>query len=124
MDLAYHFDLAVDELFDKADLASLPFDKTDLKNFIKRHERKPVVLANLYIQLNKAENVAVKHDIILFKRMIEGVAHMFVKAAIEAQNEKVLSLNERRKREDEGRRLEEIEKVAREEGFFVNEEDK
>lgn len=123
MDLAHYFDQAVDDLFDKADLSKLPFDKTDLKNFIKRHERKPVVLANLQVELNKTANIAVKHDIFLFKRMVEGVAHMFVRTAIESHHHKVVSLNERRRREDENRAKAEIERVATEEGFFVKDKE-
>lgn len=61
-------------------------EKTEIKNYLLRHERKKVCLENLCAQILRAEaKVRVRMDQAKFHALIDTTARMFCKAAIDSR---------------------------------------
>lgn len=75
-------------------------------NFFMKHERKEICLNNLCAEIMAIENRRLDFNAYTYVELIEAVAKMFCERSLTVQDQKLMSTNERRRLEDENRRLE------------------
>ena len=112
------FDQAIINHIDRAKIGSLGGDRRDIKAFFKNHERKSVVIDKCFKQIEIAEKKStLKFNVYGFQKLIEAAAAMFMDAAIEERNQKLLSENEKARRVKEHTRLDDFEEEMKEAGY-------
>ena len=112
------FDQAIVNFIDRAPIGSLGGDRRDIKAFLKNHERKSVVIDKVFGQLEIADKKStLKFDVYGFQKLIEAAAAMYMDAAIEERNQKLLSNNEKARRIKEHTKLDDFEEEMKEAGY-------
>lgn len=77
-----------------------------VKNFLLRHERREICLNNLCAEISRIEGLSINFNAEKYRYTIAQVVNMFATRALEVHEQKLLSNAERRRREDENRRIE------------------
>lgn len=101
-------ELQVAEYFDSWIIAT--FKAENLRNYLLRHERKPICITRICEQIRIAElsNIRKRFDIWRYRQVVEACARMFADAALKHAEEQALSHAERMRRVDEASAMDNI----------------
>jgi hypothetical protein len=89
-------------------------DKDELKRFLINHERFHLVCNNLVDEVREMEKRNLKLDVHGLRKVVHGVADLFMKAALEQKKQQLMTDNERRLIDAKNSKMQDAKEMIRE----------
>lgn len=89
-------------------------DKHELKGFLVNHERFHLVVNNLIDEIREIEKRSLKFDLMKMRPLINDVADVFMRAALEQKHQQMMSANARRELDAKNSRMADAKEMIKE----------